>query len=471
MAVIERQAGPDYTRVAHVGLRYIKLCVLARSALVASGLVSGVRVAAKATGLAGVMGNKGAVMVAMAVRHTSFAFVCAHLAAHQHELARRNADFRAIAAALNTSPAASSAVNGGAAPSAAWSAGCAGTRPDLLSAFDHLFFVGDLNYRIDLDIAPPAATASAAQPFSSSSSSSPPSSEVAPPSSAACVVAATVRPPAGVSDESKRPSAAGAAAPDNETEDDESNDPVPHAEQLAFISRQARIIAAADARIGGALCALSEVEALLDAARKFFQFDASCVRGTAAACVSGGGGMAGGAASASSSVDVDPKGERLRMGHTQELEATKVDDGARCGQPALDSGLVQALSARRARLLAELAAAEEERYAAAGALLRYDQLRREMFEGRAFAGFREARPCFPPTYKFAKSSAAPLSASIPAASSSSNAPVGEAADACATQSLSVSSNGAFSGRTYPLHYDGKRLPAFCDRVLWRYVSR
>jgi hypothetical protein len=82
-------------------------------------------------GLGGMAGNKGAIGVRFAVYDTEFVIVNSHLAAHQGEVERRNQDFASIVASLRALR----------------------DHPNLdvlSSTFHHIFWVGDLNYRIDL---------------------------------------------------------------------------------------------------------------------------------------------------------------------------------------------------------------------------------------------------------------------------------------------------------------------------------
>ena len=49
--------------------------------------------ASTATGLLGMMGNKGGAGIRMRINDSSVCFVCAHLAAHREKVAERNADY------------------------------------------------------------------------------------------------------------------------------------------------------------------------------------------------------------------------------------------------------------------------------------------------------------------------------------------------------------------------------------------
>lgn len=49
--------------------------------------------ASVATGLLGMMGNKGGVGIRMEINNSPVVFVCSHLAAHREKVAERNADY------------------------------------------------------------------------------------------------------------------------------------------------------------------------------------------------------------------------------------------------------------------------------------------------------------------------------------------------------------------------------------------
>ena len=53
-----------------------------------------------AAGIGNVLGNKGAVAVAVTVRSTRLLFICAHFAAHEKQLQQRNAEAARIRAGL-----------------------------------------------------------------------------------------------------------------------------------------------------------------------------------------------------------------------------------------------------------------------------------------------------------------------------------------------------------------------------------
>eukprot|EP01048_Picozoa_sp_COSAG05_P015934 COSAG05_NODE_1984_length_3746_cov_3.101430_1_plen_305_part_10 len=123
--------GAGYTLMASAELGEIRLLVWARSALAMSGQVSEVETATEATGVGGVVGNKGGVCAKLKVRGTSLCFFNTHLAAHEgtKKAAKRNSDIEEIFEGARVGPL-------------KWM--------DAATQFDHCFFMGDMNYRMDL---------------------------------------------------------------------------------------------------------------------------------------------------------------------------------------------------------------------------------------------------------------------------------------------------------------------------------
>ena len=140
--MLARRLGRGYVPVRHVRLWEMRLSVYVKASQRAN--VTKVHVASAATGgPGGMLGNKGGLVVRLRLGATSLAFVSCHLAAHSHMLSRRNHNcselLRETASALG---------------------------PRHLTAaaqFDHVFWLGDLNYRTDLNAA--AAAAGEEAPF------------------------------------------------------------------------------------------------------------------------------------------------------------------------------------------------------------------------------------------------------------------------------------------------------------------
>lgn len=140
--------GPRYRLVASHTLAALHLAVFVAQDMV--NLVSRVRTAHVATGLANAVGNKGGVGICMHVGSTSFCFVSCHLTAHQHAVAARNADLNRIDSQLDLWPSEA--------------ARRAGRETCVSDRFDRVFWLGDFNYRIngnrsivDKLLAPPTA--------------------------------------------------------------------------------------------------------------------------------------------------------------------------------------------------------------------------------------------------------------------------------------------------------------------------
>jgi phosphatidylinositol-bisphosphatase len=91
--------------------------------------VSEVSIEIMATGILGVMGNKGAVATRFRFHDSTFCILNAHFNAHQQNVARRNQDYRDICTILFNIPE---------------------VGPMTIFDHDNIFWMGDLNYRIDL---------------------------------------------------------------------------------------------------------------------------------------------------------------------------------------------------------------------------------------------------------------------------------------------------------------------------------
>ena len=96
---ISAAIGPSHVLVRAETLGQMRLSLWARMAVVAG--MSACAVDTVATGIGNVMANKGAVAVALWIWETPVLFINAHLAAHQHEITRRNLDYSRIVAGLH----------------------------------------------------------------------------------------------------------------------------------------------------------------------------------------------------------------------------------------------------------------------------------------------------------------------------------------------------------------------------------
>ncbi|CDQ99476.1 unnamed protein product [Oncorhynchus mykiss] len=95
--------------------------------------ISHVNTASVKTGLGNTLGNKGAVGVSFLFNSTSFGFVNCHLTSGSEKVVRRNQNFADIVRLLSLGDRQLSAF-------------------DVSLRFTHLFWCGDLNYRLDLDV-------------------------------------------------------------------------------------------------------------------------------------------------------------------------------------------------------------------------------------------------------------------------------------------------------------------------------
>lgn len=124
-----------YKEVACIRLVGMLLLVLVQEKHVNE--VRNIRTHVVPTGLMNMLGNKGGVSVRMDLYNTSICFVNCHLAAHVEEYERRNEDYDCIC------------------EKTVFGANNHGSPPKYIKDHDHIYFFGDLNYRIqspDLDI-------------------------------------------------------------------------------------------------------------------------------------------------------------------------------------------------------------------------------------------------------------------------------------------------------------------------------
>ncbi|XP_065056626.1 phosphatidylinositol 3,4,5-trisphosphate 5-phosphatase 2A-like isoform X1 [Rhopilema esculentum] len=115
----------DYDLIGRGSLWDIRLVVFVKPAH--AGKVNMVKQSVVKTGLANALGNKGAVGISFYFGSTSFCFVNAHMQARVERVAKRNRNFHDILQSLNL--------------------GQQGVF-DISNHFHHLFWFGDLNYRV-----------------------------------------------------------------------------------------------------------------------------------------------------------------------------------------------------------------------------------------------------------------------------------------------------------------------------------
>ena len=157
--------GSRWVVVAHEVLRQMRLTVYATKELEATS-VRNVTTARVATGVAGVVGNKGGLIARMSIGHTTLAFCSSHLAAHEGaspQQARNAMGRRILAKTLGSLGRRSSTRGSLSATSLLGSKEDPAVRQlDAAHSVDHIIWLGDLNYRVDLGL---LAQETAAQPF------------------------------------------------------------------------------------------------------------------------------------------------------------------------------------------------------------------------------------------------------------------------------------------------------------------
>jgi len=102
-------------------------------------------------GVMGMMGNKGGVSVRVQFYDSTLCFVCSHLAAHRENVAGRNADFVNIMSKLSFDvgeEAVREVIRNGSMSQ--WASGSSSLG---IADHDAVFWLGDLNYRIDESLA------------------------------------------------------------------------------------------------------------------------------------------------------------------------------------------------------------------------------------------------------------------------------------------------------------------------------
>ncbi|NXJ57879.1 SHIP2 phosphatase, partial [Spizaetus tyrannus] len=130
-AVLKDFTEVEYRPVAMQSLWNIKVVVLVKPEH--ENRISHVSTSSVKTGIANTLGNKGAVGVSFMFNGTSFGFVNCHLTSGNEKTARRNQNYLDILRLLSLGDKQLSSF-------------------DISLRFTHLFWFGDLNYRLDMDI-------------------------------------------------------------------------------------------------------------------------------------------------------------------------------------------------------------------------------------------------------------------------------------------------------------------------------
>lgn len=130
LSLIQRHIGDSFYTVGTIDLLEMRLIIMARAEH--KEHITEVQAAKEATGIGGVWGNKGGLIIKLRAYGTSMCFVSCHLAAHQKEkfMLARNQNVEEVIT----------------------EARIGNKDVDLDCQFDHCFWMGDLNYRVDLGI-------------------------------------------------------------------------------------------------------------------------------------------------------------------------------------------------------------------------------------------------------------------------------------------------------------------------------
>lgn len=126
---------PSYSLVKATQLVGLFQCIIAKNSV----LMKDLAISQTKTGLGGLYGNKGAISTRFSISDSTFCFVNAHLAAHQSHTSERNKDISQILKDT-TFPKVGKDHH--------WEGAGDGS---MILDHEHLFFSGDLNYRIDME--------------------------------------------------------------------------------------------------------------------------------------------------------------------------------------------------------------------------------------------------------------------------------------------------------------------------------
>lgn len=126
VATLQNHLGEGYVKISNESLLSIRLTVFCKKEHIQK--IHTVQKSTEATGFGHVIGNKGGVAMCCEFYETSLCFVAAHFAAHQEKTEDRNSNYREIVGGIQIGK----------------------KNVDMLNQFHHMFWFGDLNYRIDL---------------------------------------------------------------------------------------------------------------------------------------------------------------------------------------------------------------------------------------------------------------------------------------------------------------------------------
>jgi phosphatidylinositol-bisphosphatase len=148
--------GGRYTHVHSKYLVGLLLCVYVKESVMP--FVKDVRSTTVGVGVMGVMGNKGGVCIRMTYYNSSICLVCTHLAAHMENISGRNGDFKNIyekavfqptEAGIAAMNAANESYKNDKNRQFHYTTGLSGAQDCVMDDHDLIFWIGDLNYRID----------------------------------------------------------------------------------------------------------------------------------------------------------------------------------------------------------------------------------------------------------------------------------------------------------------------------------
>jgi phosphatidylinositol-bisphosphatase len=146
------RTGQRYQIVADKFLVGILLFIFVREPIVQ--YVTDIRTTTVAVGIMGMMGNKGGALIRFSVYDSCVVIVCSHLAAHRENVAGRNSDFKiiyekALFSSIRKEEDIASAIDGGTIVMPSQGAARYLDKDLTVNHHDLIFWIGDLNYRID----------------------------------------------------------------------------------------------------------------------------------------------------------------------------------------------------------------------------------------------------------------------------------------------------------------------------------